>query len=99
VSFLLDSILIKDLVFYTAWEVKQKIRTLTLSASASGNETLAVVLMEHQKNVSLTVGTTAHNAFQIAATPLPRMVGLSKRATCVSVADKAEPRSGTFSFL
>lgn len=44
-----------------------EVRTLTLSAAASGAETVTLTLNSVEYSISVTSGTTAHNAYEIAA--------------------------------
>jgi hypothetical protein len=77
-----------------------EIQTLTISAAASGNETLTLTLNDIEYTISLTSGTIPHNAFEIvdddgfAATHNAYQNG----NTVVFISIAVGPETGTFSF-
>lgn len=75
----------------------REIRTLTVSVAASGAETFTVTLNGTATNVSLTSGTTAENAQEIADTAFSGWVVEANGSDVIFLADSVGARSDTYS--
>lgn len=75
-----------------------EIRTLTISAGASGNETGTVTLNGTAFTVALTVGTAKHAVFQLSAATYAGWEVYGNGVTVIFINRRTGPRSGTFSF-
>lgn len=75
-----------------------EIQTLTLSAGASGAETGTVTLDGTAYPISLTSGTAAHNAFEIAAESFTGWNAYQNGDTVVFAATAVGDKTGSFSY-
>jgi hypothetical protein len=77
-----------------------EIRTLTISAAASGNETLTLTLNGTDYTISLTSGTAAHNAYEVATdtTFSAAYNAYQNGDTVVFTAKAVGPQTGNFTF-
>lgn len=75
-------------------------RTLTLSAGASGNETVSITLNGTTTSVDITTGTAAHNAYEIAAATddFSNWTLFQNGSTVVFFGDNVGVRDGSYSF-
>lgn len=73
-----------------------EIQRLTISAAATGAETLVVTLDGTATNVSLTSGTTAHNAWQVANTSFTGWNAYANGSTVTFVATAYGDKTGAF---
>lgn len=75
-----------------------EIRRLTLSAAASGNETATVTLNGTEFTVSLTSGTTVHNANELSSATYAGWNVVHNNSTITFLSASVDAKSGTYSF-
>lgn len=75
-----------------------EIRRLTLSAAATGNETATITLNGTEFTVSLTSGSTVHNAVEIAADSFTGWNVVHNDSTITFLSTSVGAKSGTYSF-
>jgi len=84
---------------YRQTDGKTTIQTLTVDTAATGGETAVVTLDGVAHNVSLTSGTKAHNAYEIAATSFPLWSAEQNGDTVVFLKPKTGLTAGAFSLV
>jgi len=76
---------------------RPEMRTLTITNPANSNQTLTVTLNGSATSLSVTNGTAAHNAFQIAATSFTGWIVYNIGSTVVFEAKSTGAKTGTYS--